>query len=76
MMEKQRVQAALRRESLGPLFEAAGHLRTCCETIRLLLDELGFVAVHLELLDAVLRAQHGNRWWVELSADIDSEGDR
>lgn len=45
-------------------------LRACCEAIRLLLDELDTsVALHLELLDAVLRTHHGNRWWEELEGE-------
>lgn len=61
------VEAALRRESLGPVVEAVGLLRACCETIRLLLEEMeSTVGVHLELLDAVLRAHDGSRWWEQL----------
>ena len=59
----------MRYESLGPLFEAAGYVCACCEMVRLLLDELESVPVHLELLDAVLRTRHGNRWWEHLQDD-------
>jgi hypothetical protein len=68
--EAHRSQRALRRESLGPVVETAGMLRDCCKTIRLLLDELYTrVAVHLELLDAVLRGRYGNRWWEQLEGE-------
>ena len=70
LLEAHRFDAALRRDSLGPVIEAAGMLRTCSETIRLLLDELDkSVALHLELLDAVLRTHYGNRWWQELEGE-------
>ena len=70
LLEVHRSQSALRRESLGPVIEAAGMLRDCCETIRLLLDELDTsVALHLELLDAVLRTHCGNRWWEQLEGE-------
>ena len=77
LLEDQRREAALRRESLEPIVEAVGHLRACCETIRLLLDEMETgVGVHLELLDAVLRTQHGSRWWDQLHPDHDEDGGR
>jgi hypothetical protein len=64
LLEGHRSQAAVRRESLGPLIEAATMLRACCETVRVLLDEMeSAVGVHLELLDAVMRSHCGNRWW-------------
>jgi hypothetical protein len=67
--------AAGRHESLGPIGEAAVAVRAYCETLRTLLDELeGGVAFHLELLDAVIRSQHGYRWWQQLERDL-TEGD-
>jgi hypothetical protein len=70
LLEAQRAEAVCRRESLGPVIEAAGMLRDCCKTIRLLLDDLdASVAVHLELLDAVLRTHYGNRWWEPLEGE-------
>lgn len=64
---EQRRQASVREESLGPLMAAAGTVRESCTTARLLLDELETsVGFHLEILDALLRAQLGNRWWQEL----------
>ena len=56
LLEAERRDAAVRRESLGPVVEAVSMVRSCCETIRLLAEEMEIsVAVHLELLDAVLR---------------------
>jgi hypothetical protein len=70
LLEGQRRDAAQRRESLGPIIEAVGMLRACCQTIRLLLDEMeASVGVHLELLDAVLRAHDGSRWWERLEPE-------
>lgn len=75
LLEEQRREAALRRESLGPIVEAVGMLRVCCETVRLLLDEIeSAVGVHLELLDAVMRTRFGSRWWDHL--DDEQEVDR
>jgi hypothetical protein len=73
LLEEHRSEAALRRESLGPIVEAVGMLRACCDTIRLLLDEMeASVGVHLELVDAVLRARDGSRWWEQLHGSPDS----
>ena len=70
VLEELRADAASRRESLGSLVDAAGHLRACCDTIELLLQEINSaVGVHLELLDAVLRTRSGNRWWDELAGE-------
>jgi hypothetical protein len=70
VLEAQRLDGALRRESLGPVFEAAGMIRACTATIRVLLDELDTnVALHLELLDTVLRTDQGNRWWEALEGE-------
>ena len=67
LLEEQRRAAALRRESLGPIVEAVGHLRACCDAVRALLDEMeSTVGVHLELLDHVLVAREGSRWWEHL----------
>jgi hypothetical protein len=70
LLEGYRSQAALHRESLGPLIEAAAMLRVCCETVRVLVDEMkSAVGVHLELLDAVPRTRYGNRWWEPLEGE-------
>jgi hypothetical protein len=70
MLEERRVEAALRSDSLGPIIEAVGMLRACCETIRVALDELeSRVGVHLELLDSVLVNRDGSRWWEQLHAE-------
>jgi hypothetical protein len=70
LLEAQRAEATLRRESLGPIVEAIGVLRACSETIRLLLDEIdSSVGVHPELLDAVFVSRHGSRWWEQLDLD-------
>jgi hypothetical protein len=67
LLEEQRREAALRRESLGPVVEAVGMLRACTDSIRLMLDEIdATVGVHLELLDHVLVSRHGSRWWDRL----------
>jgi hypothetical protein len=75
-VEAQRREATLRRESLGPIIEAVGHLRACCDTLRVILDELeADVGVHLELLDHVLVNRDGSRWWDRLHEDpADLEG--
>jgi hypothetical protein len=73
LLEQQRAEAALRRDTLGPIVEAVGMLHACCDTIRLLLDEMeSSVGVHLELLDAVLRCQEGSRWWERRRCEIDA----
>jgi hypothetical protein len=70
LLEAERREAALRRERLGPVVEAAWMVRACCETIRLLAEEMETsVAVHLELLDAVLRTHYGSRWWEQLEGE-------
>lgn len=70
LLEAERQDAALRRQSLGPVVEAAWVVRSCCETIRLLAEEMETsVALHLELLDAVLRTHYGNRWWEQLEGE-------
>lgn len=70
LLDAGRRDAALRRESLGPIVEAVAMVRACCETIRVLTQELDIsVAVHLELLDAVLRTHYGNRWWEQLKGE-------
>lgn len=70
LLEAERRDAALRRETLGPVVEAAWIVRACCEMIRLLAEEMETgVAVHLELLDAVLRTHDGNRWWEQLEGE-------
>jgi hypothetical protein len=75
ILDEQRADAALRRESLGPIREAVGMLRAYCDTIRPLLDEMETsVGVHLELLDAVIRAREGSRWWDELHQDNQEGG--
>jgi hypothetical protein len=77
LLEQQRSETALRHEGLGPIVEAVGMLRACCETVRLLLDELEVsVGVHLELLDAVIRSRDGSRWWEELTEDAAREADQ
>jgi len=49
-------------ESLDPIVEAVGRLRACCETLRLLLDEIERNVVgHLELFDALIRTSDGSR---------------
>jgi len=40
VIDQQRKEAALRRESLGPLVEAVGALRATTATVRCLLDEM------------------------------------
>jgi hypothetical protein len=48
-------------------------VRQSCAAIRLICEQLeSSVAVHLELLDAVLVARHGDRWWERL---VDPEGE-
>jgi hypothetical protein len=77
LLEEQRLEATQRRASLGPLVEAVGMLRATCETIRLLLAEMeSNVGVHLELLDAVMCARGGSRWWKQLTDDPPTGGDR
>lgn len=77
LLEAKRTESSARRESLGPLIEAVAALRATVATSRTLLDELDVqVGVHLELLDAVLRAAHGNRWWEHLSDQVQAEGDQ
>jgi hypothetical protein len=77
LLEEQRLEAAQRRASLGPIVEAVGMLRACCETVRLLLDEMeSSVGVHLELLDAVIRSRDGSRWWEQLTEETPGEDDR
>jgi hypothetical protein len=76
LMEKHRAEAALRRESLGPIVEAVGQLHACCRTIRLLLDEMeSTLGVHLELLDHVLVAHDGSRWWKRVLDRAQEDGD-
>jgi hypothetical protein len=67
LMLRQRVEAVARREGLGPIIEAVGMLRACCETIRVAADELeSSVGVQLELLDHVLVNRDGIFWWDRL----------
>lgn len=74
LLDRYRSDAARRRDSLGPLVKAVGVLRVCCETLRLLLDEIELdVGVHLELLDAVIRKHDGSRWWDRLAPDASDE---
>lgn len=81
LLDSYRSDAAMRRESLGPIIKAVGVLRAgCetlragCETLRMLVDEIDLnVGVHLELLDAVIRAHDGSRWWDRLSPDTSGE---
>jgi hypothetical protein len=66
LLEEQRREKYLREESLGPIVAAVGMLRESSATVRLLLDDMeSSVGVHLELLDAVMRARDGSRWWEE-----------
>lgn len=58
LLKEHRSEPALRRESLGPLAEAAGILRDSCVADRRLLDEIDVgVSIHLGLLDAVTRSR-------------------
>ncbi len=61
-------------ESLGRIVEAVGRLRACCETLRLLLDEIERNVVgHLELFDAMIRTSDGSRWRDGLTPDASRE---
>jgi hypothetical protein len=74
LSDSYRSDAAMRRESLGPIVEAVGVLRAYCETLRPMLDEIDLSGgVHLELLAAVVRTRDGSRWWGRLSPDTSDE---
>jgi hypothetical protein len=75
VLGQQRKEAALRRESLGPLVEATAMLRATTAAVRCLLDELETqVGVHLELLNIIMQTQYGNQWWEQLREGHEVEG--
>ncbi len=70
LIEEQRLDARRFGVSLGPLIEAAAVIRTTCQTLRVLLDEMEVtVGVHLELLDSLLRSRDGSRWWQHIEEE-------
>lgn len=68
-------EAASRGQSQGPLSECAVLVRETCETLRATVEAFEqHVCLSLELLDANLCAQHGNRWWEHLAEPGESSG--
>jgi hypothetical protein len=70
LLDEQRHAASIREASLGPIVAAVAMIRESCATQRLVLDELETAVVtHLELLNHVLVARDGSRWWDHLTDD-------